>query len=123
MSFLAKINRLPVAKPVGLKASIGGNKLVTVNSRSVVRGKQFDFKSSEETKDKMQLKELMLKAKTDDYKNNPIMARRLQQQIAQKASQLYGVDSKKMMGGTLQAISANNYGGGNKLNDKVNGRK
>ncbi len=123
MSFLAKINRTPVVRPAGLKASIRGSRLVKVNNRSVVSGKQFDLKNGEETKDKMQLKELMMKAKTDDYKDNPIMARRLQQQIAQKASQLYGIDSKKMMGGTLQAISANNYGGGNKLNDKVNGRK
>ena len=51
------------------------------------------------------------------------MARRLQQQIAQKAGRLYGIDSKKMMGGTLQAFSANNYGFQRDLNNKVNTKK
>ncbi len=124
MSFSGALNPIKtsrVMQQAPKKISVTGSTIVNVNNRTVVSGKQVQMEGITKTKDKMELKELMIKAKSDDYKNNPIMARRLQQQIAQKASTLYGISAKKMMGGSLQAASANNFGG-HSLNDKVNGR-
>lgn len=128
MGFTANLQRTPVAKIAGLSATRTGKTLstsniVTVNQRRVVGGLQEQFVSNDKTREKMQLKQLMQQAKSEDYKNNPVMARRLQQQIASKASRIYGINSQKMMGGKLNAIGANNYGGGTSLKEKVNGRK
>jgi len=61
--------------------------------------------ASATSREKMQLRHLMAKTNSELYENNPIAQRRMQQQIASKAGELYGIDPKKLMNGGSKTVS------------------
>ena len=82
------------------------------------------------TREKMELRHLMAKSKTQTMENNPIAKRRMEQKIAAKAGELYRIDPKKLMHGGSQTVTSSsgfasnvnlsdNYG----LRDRINAAK
>ncbi|MBQ6436484.1 hypothetical protein IJJ27_02900 [bacterium] len=72
------------------------------------------------TREKLRLRHMMAKTKSETYANNPIEQRRMQQKIAVQAGQLYGIDSQMLMArnmsrnvagtGMMKANTSDNYG-------------
>ncbi len=77
------------------------------------------------TRDKLQLRSLMIKSSVAGYENNLIAQRRMEQKIAQKVSEVYGLDPKRMMGSIHNGCRNNckpKIEISNKLNNEVNNR-
>lgn len=76
--------------------------------------------ASASSREKLQLRHMMAKANNSLYTANPIEKRRLEQKIAVKTGQLYGIDPKKLMpkmtgsmqqsNGNIRANATDNYG-------------
>ena len=56
------------------------------------------------SREKMQLRHLMAKTSSELYENNPVAQRRVQQQITERAGELYGIDPKKLMNGGSKTV-------------------
>lgn len=94
----------------GIRVNTGAAKetSLVVNNRNLgARGdlSQGFGTNSATSREKMQLRHLMAKNNSALYENNPIAQRRMQQQIATKAGELYGIDPKKLMHGGSQTVS------------------
>lgn len=104
----------------GLKVNQG-----IVNGKVVTDSQREKFQEKAKYKERMSLDGLITQAQRPEYRDNLVMQRRLQQKIAEKAANLYGMDSKKLMGG-LHRASVDNYDELNEswaLKEKVNGKK
>ncbi len=125
MAFNTILSRVPTGKLNQGIAKNSGNRLVRVNNRQLVGGVGANFGQNRQTnREKLQLRHLMTKTKSEDYSNNPIAQRRLNQQIAGKIEHSYGISAKKMMGAacTLRAVNSTMTQSNLSLRDKVNGK-
>ncbi|MBQ6438292.1 hypothetical protein IJJ12_02825 [bacterium] len=100
----------------GLNSGAGGNSVV-VNGRNLgARGQmsQNFGANSGGARERMQLRQLQMKAQSAAVQSNPVELKRVQQQIAIKAASLYGVDAKALMGsgragGMNRQINTSNF--------------
>lgn len=112
MSAKSFVNRTTVPSVRVNTGSANANSLI-VNHRNLgERGSMSgDFGSGSATsREKMQLRHLMAKNNSALYENNPVVKRRMEQQIAAKAGELYGIDPKKLMHAGSQTVSEGRSG-------------
>ena len=107
MSAKSFVNRTTVPS-VRVNTGSANSSSLIVNHRNLGErgGLSGEFGSGSATsREKMQLRHLMAKTNCELYENNPVAKRRVEQQIATKAGELYGIDPKKLMHAGSQTVS------------------